>query len=102
MGVFKVAESNFILKIRFELGLNYYEGKQSEASYWIYDSFPVIAGLKWRLGEDKGKKRDNKRKKIKDKKTINEDKRTKNEDGMRKSNTLCGSQHQVFNLCAGW
>ena len=48
MGVFKVAESNFILKIRFELGLNYYEGKQSEASYWIYDSFPVIAGLKWR------------------------------------------------------
>ena len=48
MGVFKVAESDFILKIRFGLGLSYYEGKQCEVSYWSYDSFPVIAGLKWR------------------------------------------------------
>ena len=48
MELFKVAKFNFILINGFELGLNYYEGKQCEASYWSYDSFPVIAGLKWR------------------------------------------------------
>ena len=91
-----------MLKIRLERGLIYYEGKQCEASYWSYGSFPVIAGLKWRSGENKRKINEDKRKKSKDKRTLNEDKKTKNEDGMRKSNTLCGSQHQVFNLCAGW
>ena len=90
IGVFKVAESNFILKIRLELGLIYYEGKQCEACYWSYGRFSVIAGLKWRSGENKRKINEDKRKTSKAQRTIHEDKKTKNEDGMTKSNvTLC-------------
>ena len=77
MGVFKVAESNIIITNRFGLGLNCYEDKQCETSYLSYDSFPAIAELKLRWGEDKRRTNEDQRKKNKDSKTINEDKRTK-------------------------
>ena len=56
MELFKVAEFNFMLINGFELGLNYYEGKQCEASYWSYDSFPVIAGLNGDEVKTRGRK----------------------------------------------